>query len=150
MDQIGRLEAIVYVPAKGEPGIMAEARNVSPEYGLEGDYHGADGDSSLTIWTSEARTSLAEQNFSGLCFRRFRENLSLSGIDLSALKPGTRLLCNDAVLEIEERRKKCHPDICPLTTDRKDCLLRKQCRFAKVKTPGLLVRYAPVRAEESE
>ena len=46
MDQIGRLEAIVYVPAKGEPSVSVTERNVSEAYGLEGDYHGAMGQQS--------------------------------------------------------------------------------------------------------
>ncbi len=148
MDQIGRLEAITYVPAKGEPGIQTKERKVSPEKGLEGDYHGLDGDSSLTIWTLEARNMLTEQHFAGICFQRFRENLSLSGIDLSSLEPGTRLQIKDAVLKIEDRRKRCHPDICPLTEDRKNCLLKNQCRYVSVEIPGVLVQYAPVYVKE--
>lgn len=150
MDQIGRLEEITYFPAKGEPGIPVQERKAAPENGLEGDYHGADGDGSLTVWTSEARKLLTERNFSGICFRRFRENLSVSGLDLSALEPGTGLLIGNVMLEVEDRRKKCHPDVCPLTEGRKDCLLKKQCRYVRVKTPGLLTLHAPVRVKERD
>lgn len=150
MDSIGRLEHIVYIPAKGEPEISVNERQVSPEYGIEGDYHGADGDSTLTVWTKEAREQLTKQGFSGICFQRFRENLSVSGLDLSKLKAGSRLCIGDAVLIVEDRKKKCHPDICPLTEDRKDCLLKKQSRYVKVHTKGLLVQYAEVRVEEPE
>ena len=37
MDSIGKLEQIMYFPAKGAPGVSGEERKVSPEYGLEGD-----------------------------------------------------------------------------------------------------------------
>ncbi len=148
MDSIGKLEKIVYFPAKGEPGISVEERNVSPEYGLEGDWHGLDGDSSLTIWTKEAREALTEQGFSGICFQRFKENLSISGMDSSKLKAGTRLRIGDAVLEVEAKKKKCHPDVCPLREGKADCLLKNQSRYAVVVKAGTLNRGAQVQAEE--
>ncbi|MCI8312480.1 MAG: hypothetical protein HFI12_09785 [Lachnospiraceae bacterium] len=147
MDQIGRLEAIVYVPAKGEPSVSVTERNVSEAYGLEGDYHGAKGDSSLMVWTKEARDKLNAQNFSGICFQRFRENLSLSGLDLSKVKAKDRLVIGEVVLEVEPRKKACHPDICPLTEGRADCLLKKQSLYVKVIKPGLLLKGASVCIE---
>lgn len=148
MDRIGRLERIVCVPAKGEPGISVSEQNVSVEYGLEGDYHGKDGDSSLTVWTAEARQQLTDRQFSGICFQRFRENLSLSGLDLSVLEAGDRLLIGDVVLEVEPRKKKCHPDICPLTEGRADCLLKRQSLYVTVQKRGLLVTGAEVHVEK--
>lgn len=148
MDSIGRLEKIMYFPAKGEPGVPVSERKVSPEYGLEGDYHGPDGDSSLTVWTAEARKTLTEQGFCGVCFQRFRENLSISGLDLSALKIGTILRIGDAVLMVKAK-KKCHPEICPLTEGRADCLLKKQSLYAAVVKSGTLAKNAKVQAEEA-
>ena len=147
MDSIGRLERIVYFPVKGEPGIAAEKRKVSPEQGLEGDWHGLDGDGSLTVWTTEARALLTEQGFSGICFQRFKENLSISGADLQKLGAGTRLRIGEAVLEVEPRKKKCHPDICPLGEGRKDCLLKKQSLYVKTVKPGMLTVGTEVLAE---
>ncbi len=148
MDQIGRLAAIIYVPAKGEPSVSVAERNVSEAYGLEGDYHGAKGDHSLTVWSKEARDTLDAQDFSGICFQRFRENLSISGLNLSELKAGDRLMIGEVVLEVEPRKKQCHPDICPLTEGRKDCLLKRQSLYVKVVKPGLLSRDASVRIEK--
>lgn len=146
MDQIGRLEEIVYFPAKGEAGILTEEQKVSVEAGLEGDYHG---DNSLTVWTKEARDTLTEQEFAGICFRRFKENLSLSGLDLSRLKPGTKLYIGDVILEVEARRKECHPDVCPLREGRADCLLKKQSLFVKVKKSGTLFKGAKVTVDSN-
>ena len=148
MDSIGKLEQIMYFPAKGAPGVSGEERKVSPEYGLEGDWHGLEGDSSLTIWTKEAREALTSRGFSGICFQRFKENLSVSGLDLSKYAAGTRLRIGDAVLEVQAKKKKCHPDVCPLTEGRADCLRKKQSRYVTVAESGTLVRGAQVQAEE--
>lgn len=147
MDQTGRIEAIIYFPEKGSQGIRAEERNVSPEYGLEGDWHGEKGDASLTLWTKEARNALEQEHFSGICFQRFRENLLVSGLDLSGLRPGARLRTGNVVLEVE-KRKRCHPEVCPLAEGREDCLLKKQSLFVKVQSPGTLIRNAVISVEE--
>lgn len=148
MDQIGRLVDIIYVPAKGEPSVSVTERKVSVACGLEGDYHGAKGDNSLTVWSKEARDMLNAEGFSGICFQRFRENLSISLLDLSKLKAGDRLIIGEVVLEVEPRKKQCHPDICPLTKGHKDCLLRKQSLYVKVIKPGLLSKDANVCIEK--
>ena len=54
----------------------------------------------------------------------------------------------DAVLEVQAKKKKCHPDVCPLTEGRADCLLKKQSRYVTVAESGTLVRGAQVQAEE--
>lgn len=143
MDQIGRLEQIIYVPAKGEAGISVDEQSVTVESGLTGDYHG---DNSLTVWSKEARDLLTEQGFDGICFQRFKENLSLSGMDLSQLKVGTKLRIGDVLLEVASK-KKCHPDVCPLTKGRADCPLKKQSLYVKVKKPGTLVTHTEVSVE---
>ncbi len=148
MDSIGRLEKIVYFPAKGEPGVVVDERKVTLESGLDGDWHGLNANGSLTVWTAEARALLTEQGFSGICFRRFKENLSLSGLDLSKLAAGTQLRIGDVVLEVESEKKSCHPDICPLTEGRADCLLKKQSRYVVVVKAGTLYRGAQVQVNE--
>lgn len=81
-------------------------------------------------------------------FSALKENLSVSGLDLSKYAAGTRLRIGDAVLEVQAKKKKCHPDVCPLTEGRADCLLKKQSRYVTVAESGTLVRGAQVQVEE--
>jgi MOSC domain-containing protein YiiM len=107
---------------------------------MEGDYHadgGGGGERQISLCPEEARQWMAAQTRQGLCFRRFRENITTSGIRMEDLKPGTRLNAGEAVLEITEESKHCH-DECALFTEGVPCKLSGQSCFAKVIAGGMI------------
>ena len=65
----------------------------------------------------------------------FGENLIVQGIDLRTLPVGTRLVCNDVVLEITQIGKECHHG-CEIYQKMGDCIMSKRRNFAKVLCGG--------------
>ena len=130
---IGRIS--IY-PAKGEPGKnLREARLIEGR-GLEGDFH-ADGEKQVSLLPAETREALAAWKESGLCFSRFKENLTVRGIAPNELRPGTRLAAGDAIMEIAAGVKRCHAE-CPLHAAGKRCPLAGKSLFAKVLKSGII------------
>lgn len=150
MGQIGKIEKIQYCPQKGKTYIQTQERSVSVEKGLEGDYHGEKGDASLTLWTLEARTILENQDFPGICFQKFRENILVSGIDFSKVNQGDCLVAGKVRMKVEKKGKRCHPEVCTLGKDRKHCLLRTQTVFLKPLSDGILYEGEEIQVEEQE
>lgn len=150
MGQIGKIEKIQYCPQKGRTYIQTEEHKVSVDKGLEGYYHGEKGDASLTLWSLEARTILEDQDFPGICFQKFRENILVSGIDLSKVNPGDCLVAGEVRLKVEKKGKRCHPEACTLEDGRKHCLLRTQTVFLKPLSEGILYEGEEIQVEEQE
>jgi MOSC domain-containing protein YiiM len=126
--------------AKGVPGTAVEAACFIAGRGMEGDYHAespANGERQISLFSEEARQWMAAQTQPGLCFRRFRENITTSGVRMEDLKPGTRLRAGEAVLEIAEESKHCHEE-CALFTGGTLCRLSGQSCFAKVIESGTI------------
>lgn len=150
MGQIGKIEKIQYCPQKGRTYIQTEEYKVSIDKDLEGDYHGEKGDASLTLWSLEARTILEDQDFSGICFQKFRENILVSGIDLSKVNPGDCLVAGEVRLKVKKKGKRCHPEVCTLGESRKHCLLRTQTVFLEPLSEGILYEGEEIQVEEQE
>ena len=108
--------------------------------GLEGDRHAKGGDRQISILLSECRDQMSTQNEHGLCFARFKENISIRFLDLAAIKPGILLEAGEAeqvVLEITGETKHCHEE-CPLFKAGKPCPLAGLNLFAKVIKGGVI------------
>lgn len=110
MDQIGRLEKIQYSTAKEGGVIEVMEVKVHPALGIAEDYHSTQGDAKLTIWETETRKKLEKEGFEGLCFRRFKEHLSISGLDLSSLEVGSSLRIDKVDFRVVQKGKGCHPE----------------------------------------
>lgn len=147
MDQIGRIERIQYCPQKGQKTVLTEQGRISKCYGILGDYHGQTGNSGLTLWTMEARSTLEKEGFSGICFQKFQENLLVSGLDIGKLKQGDCLITGEIILEVQKIGKKCHPEACILG-DKKHCLLKSQTVFLKPLSDGILHTGDEIKMEE--
>jgi MOSC domain-containing protein YiiM len=136
----GIVQQLWLYSAKGVPGTtVPEARFIAGR-GMEGDYHAGgpiNGTRQISLFSEEARQWMAAQTDQGLCFRRFRENITTNGIRMEDLKPGTRLRTGEAVLEITEESKHCHEE-CALFTGRTPCRLSGQSCFAKVIESGMI------------
>jgi MOSC domain-containing protein YiiM len=133
----GTIERIRVYPEKGAAGIeLSEARLIEG-LGLEGDFHAVGGERQVSILLTETRRQMTEQNEKGLCFSRFRENITISGIISSALKPGATLTSGEAILEITDETKRCHRE-CSLYKEGKHCPLSGFNLFAKVSNNGVI------------
>jgi len=133
----GIIECIKAYPAKGEAGVELTDGRLVENMGLEGDFHAVGGDRQISLLFAESRELLAGQKEKGLCFSRFRENISIRGMAADALRPGSRLGAGDALLEITGVTKHCHEE-CSLYEAGKVCPLTGMNLFARVIKTGVI------------
>lgn len=131
----GRVASIVRYAEKGKAGIPLQSAMFLQNMGMEGDLHADGGERQISLLSSEARQWMQAQTEPGLCFARFKENLSHNGIPIERLSVGTRLKAGNAILEISAQSKHCHPE-CPLFSQGRACRLSTQSLFAKVVQSG--------------
>ncbi len=67
----------------------------------------------------------------------FGENLVVSGIDFRSLPIGTRLRCNDVVLELTQIGKECHSG-CAIYQRMGDCIMPREGVFTRVLHGGTI------------
>lgn len=107
--------------------------------GLRGDSHSGSGERQVVILGSEGRRRLHDSPEPGLCFGKFQETVSTTGIDLFRLPAGTRIRAGDSVWEISRRGKDCYPE-CPLVRSGHLCVLTREVVFARVVVSGRVSR----------
>lgn len=135
MDKVGKLEKIQYCEAKGKKPIVVREISIKPNVGIEEDYHSLQGDVNITVWDGDTRRRLESEGFDGLCFLRFNEHLSISGLDFSELEAGKRLRIGPAELIIIKKGKACHPE-CRVNLSGDDCPLRSTIVYVQVLKEG--------------
>jgi MOSC domain-containing protein YiiM len=133
----GTVTRILRYREKGKPGEILDSVILREAYGMEGDFHAGGGDRELCLFSAEARRWMDGQAGAGLCFSRFKENITVGGLSLEELKAGDRLRAGEAALEISGETKHCH-DGCPLFQEGKPCRLAGRSLFAKVVKTGRL------------
>jgi MOSC domain-containing protein YiiM len=131
----GTVTKILRYREKGKPGEILDSVILREAYGMEGDFHAGSGDRELCLFSAEARRWMDGRAGAGLCFSRFKENITVGGISLEELKAGDRLRAGEAALEISGETKHCHED-CPLFQGGKSCRLAGRSLFAKVIRTG--------------
>ena len=67
----------------------------------------------------------------------FGENLTVQGIDLKTLPIGTRLQCNEVLLEVTQIGKQCHSG-CEIFKVMGDCIMPREGIFARVLKGGVI------------
>ena len=131
------IEKITCYPAKGEVGKeLSEARLIE-NHGLEGDFHAGSGERQLSLLFAETREALTAQKEKGLCFSRFKENLTIHGQASNTFRPGAVFAAGEAILEITAESKRCHEE-CSLFEAGKQCPLAGRSLFAKVLKSGVI------------
>jgi cyclic pyranopterin phosphate synthase len=133
----GTIETIKVYSKKGDAGKeLAEARLIE-NLGLEGDFHATGGERQVSLLCAESRDALVKQKEKGLCFSRFKENLSIRGMARNELRSGVRLEATGAALEITGETKRCHTE-CSLYEEGKPCPIAGQSLFAIVLKGGVI------------
>ena len=127
---MAKITSINISPKKGtfkQPVKQAELR---VDFGIVGDAHAGNWHRqvSLLSWQAieafKARGALVANG----CFG---ENLVVDGIDFAALPVGTRIACNDVLLEVTQIGKECHSH-CQIFHTMGECIMPTQGVFAKV------------------
>ena len=147
------IERIRIYPAKGEAGIELDEGQFIENLGLDGDWRAGDrghrthgsrsGSRSVSILFAESRELMENSEIKGLCFHRYKENLTLRCMaeyqqnETSMLKPGVRLEAGEAILEITSETKRCHEE-CVLHRAGERCPLAGRNFFARVLRGGFV------------
>lgn len=136
----GTIERIRAFPAKGMNGNDLEKGLFIANSGLEGDYHADGGERQISLMIMESQKAItvsASNEVKGLCLSRYRENISISGLPSSILKPGLRLIAGEVILGITGEAKHCYPE-CELFEEGKACSYAGLNLFAKVICGGII------------
>jgi MOSC domain-containing protein YiiM len=113
-----------------------------PDWGAVGDKHAGPGDRQLLILSRDAREAIDTAVAPGLCYRRFRENLLVDGLDPGDLRPGDILIAGSTRLRITAATKRCYPEC---TLHPSECRIRAHLAFAAVVTGGRVRRGDEIR-----
>lgn len=127
---MGEVIAVCTSPAKG-----TQKKNVGEglfieDFGIQGDAHAGKWHRQVSLLSydkiEEFRSRGADVENGA-----FGENLVVRGIDFSSLPVGTRLRCNDVVLEMTQIGKECHHG-CAIFQKMGDCIMPREGVFSKV------------------
>ena len=127
---MGRIVAICTSQKKGTAKKAVDYANIVENHGIEGDAHAGNWHRqvSLLSWQAieafKARGALVANG----CFG---ENLVVDGIDFAALPVGTRIACNDVLLEVSQIGKECHKG-CAIRDQVGDCIMPREGIFGRV------------------
>ena len=137
----GIIENIKAYSAKGIAGKELTNAYLVENSGLEGDFHATGGDRQISLLIAETKEQITdqikEQKEKGLCLLRFKENITISGIDPKMLCPGVQFVIGEAALIITEETKRCFRE-CSLFEAGKRCPLAGLSLFAKVVKSGVI------------
>ena len=130
-------------PEKKAPAVMEDKLTLKQDFGIEGDHHADGGERQISLLTVAEKEWMQAQEVKGFCFKKYKENILLDGIDLSSCKQGDLLGCEEVVLELTSSIKSCHAELCSLVSEGK-CILAGSSRFAKVNKSGVIRVGMPV------
>ena len=137
-----RVVAVSVSGRKGERKSPVLRANFVPGHGVERDAHAGPGHRQVSLLATE---SIAKMREKGIAVGPgdFAENVTVEGIDLTALKVGDRLRVGEAVVEISQIGKECH-DRCAIYFQAGDCVMPREGVFARVVRGGVVAPGDPV------
>lgn len=127
---MGEVIAVCTSPAKGTQKTNVGEGLFIEDFGIQGDAHAGKWHRQVSLLSydkiEEFRSRGADVENGA-----FGENLVVRGIDFSSLPVGTRLRCNDVVLEMTQIGKECHHG-CAIFQKMGDCIMPREGVFTKV------------------
>jgi MOSC domain-containing protein YiiM len=129
---MAKILAINISEKKGVPKTEVSEAVMKEDYGIIGDAHAGKGIRQVSLLANESIDKIRDRITTGLCFGRFAENITTSGIILSTLNIGTKLkLGKDIIIEITQIGKECHND-CEIKRIAGECVMPKEGIFGIV------------------
>ncbi len=132
---MGRIAAICISEQKGTQKHDVGRATLKAGHGLVGDSHAGSWHRQVSLLAAEEIEAFAKRGGLTLAHGAFGENLVVSGLDLTGVSVGTRLVCGEAILEVTQIGKECHHD-CEIRTIVGDCIMPREGVFAKVLRGG--------------
>lgn len=127
---MGTVIAVCISKARGTEKQNVHRCRLIAEWGLEGDAHAGRWHRQVSLLSYEKVVAFSAAH-GNVPFGAFGENLLVSGIDFRALPVGTRLCCNEVVLEVTQIGKECHTH-CTIFAKVGTCIMPVEGVFARV------------------
>lgn len=131
---MGTVIAVCSSPAKGTKKTDKKEALFIEDFGIEGDAHAGKWHRQVSLLSYEKIREFKERG-AKVENGAFGENLVVEGIDFRALPVGTKLACNDVLLEVTQIGKECHHG-CRIFQEMGDCIMPREGVFAKVLRGG--------------
>ncbi len=127
---------------KGTQKRPVESVLLVENHGIEGDAHAGNWHRQISFLGQECIT---EFNKKGAAVKpgAFGENIIVDGVDFTTLPVGTKVTCQDTIMEITQIGKECH-DRCQIYFKMGDCIMPRNGVFAKVIKGGVISVGDPV------
>jgi len=128
----GIIVAVCISVKKGTKKAPVQAGRLVKDFGLEGDAHGDHGILKQVSLLSMGSIAKMKREGFEVGPGDFAENLTVEGIELSTLSPGTRFrVSRDIILEITQIGKACHGG-CTIFKEVGKCIMPREGIFARV------------------
>lgn len=131
----GIIKQIFLFPEKGQPGIESSCATCIKNIGIQGDRFAKGGPKQVTAVDSKAWNWVHTHPNTGLCFKKFKANIVIDGLDFSSLQAGDILSCHGVSFEVSPEEKECFPD-CILASKEIFCSLKSGVIYLKILDSG--------------
>ena len=133
---MGKVMAVNISEKRGTQKANVHTAKLIENYGLENDAHAGNWHRQVSLLSYE---KIEEFKAKGAPVEdgAFGENLIVQGFDFKTLPVGTRLKCNDVILEITQIGKQCHKG-CEIFQIMGDCIMPREGVFARVLHGGVI------------
>lgn len=130
------IKAVCISEKKGTEKINIGKAEIVEDYGLKGDAHAGNWHRQVSLLSYE---KIEEFKNLGVPVKdgSFGENLIVEGMDLKGLPIGTKLRCNDILLEVTQIGKECHQG-CSIAQTVGKCIMPTEGIFARVLCGGVV------------
>lgn len=127
---MGKVMAVCISEKRGTQKTNIKEANFIENFGIEKDAHAGDWHRQVSLLSYE---KIDEFNKKGanVIDGAFGENLVVDGIKFTELPVGTKLQCNDVILEMTQIGKECHSH-CEIYKKMGECIMPTNGVFAKV------------------
>ena len=132
---MGKILAVCISEKKGTLKKAVPSGTMIKDFGLENDAHAGKWHRQISLLAVEAVQRFSAKYKIDVLAGAFGENLLVEGIDLKNLPIGTKLKCNDIILEITQIGKKCHLG-CNIQKQTGECIMPNEGVFAVVLNGG--------------
>ena len=131
----GRIRAISVSKEKGMQKVNVPGAELQADFGIIGDAHAGKWDRQISLLGVESISRMVAKEVKVLP-GDFAENITTEGIDLGALKVGSKLrLGSNAEIEITQFGKQCYGR-CKIFERIGDCIMPREGVFARVTAAG--------------
>mgnify|MGYP002860700126 CR=1 FL=1 len=135
---MGEIVAVCISEIKGIQKKNIHSAKFIEDFGIENDAHAGKWHRQVSFlsWESREKFKHLIKDFE-LPDGAFGENLLVKGIDFKQIKIGTKLKCNEVILELTQIGKECHKG-CAIRDIVGDCIMPREGVFARVLAGGII------------